>query len=276
MSWNNYALFLMALIVICSITKCIERNKKMNNYKEQKSGFFTAQDKTGKTVVLEWHKTNILSPELALFKKEMCDLAAQVTAHIEIQFLQVHPEAVTSGGFFRDCEPLFAQGLDNVNWHRVQQTIQSTIKQFYLMDMVQFGQEIINKLIDDVYFFVSVKDQKTQNCLGFMMTAITPALPKGDIKLINVVVNQQKQDRGLEQLLMSSIFEVLPEIKRIFTMIRPTNESANTVFESCGFVQDLNPIQDPNHPINKEQMLIMEYKADQSVVLQQTAKTLHQ
>ncbi|HLC06849.1 MAG TPA: hypothetical protein VJJ26_01550 [Candidatus Babeliales bacterium] len=40
MSWNNYMPIVVALIVICPIIICIERNKKMNNHKEQKSGHF--------------------------------------------------------------------------------------------------------------------------------------------------------------------------------------------------------------------------------------------
>ncbi len=37
---------------------------------------YQAQDKTGKNVRINWKKTNILSPELASFKREVSGLAS--------------------------------------------------------------------------------------------------------------------------------------------------------------------------------------------------------
>lgn len=274
MNYTNYTPVWVISVMVCSTLISIERINTMNNHAEQTSGFFTAQDKYGHAVIIEWHKTNILSPELAAFKKEVCDLASKVTATTETQFLQKHPEAVSSGGFLKSCEPLFAQGVQAVDWVQVEQTLQASIAQFYLADISNFGTEIINMLINDVYYFASIKNKETDQLLGFLMAATTPALPVGDIKLINLIVAPENQNRDLEKLLLSLIIKMLPQVTRIFTMIRPTNQNARIVFESCGFEQDKDPIQDPLHPIDERYSLVLHYRMDRSDILQKTAQQL--
>jgi ribosomal protein S18 acetylase RimI-like enzyme len=260
--------------MVCSTLISIERINTMNNHSEQNNGFFTAQDKHGNAVIIEWHKTNILSPELAAFKKEVSNLASTVTAATETQFLQKHPEAISSGGFLRNCEPLFVQGVQMVDWTKVEQTLQASIAQFYLADISKFGAKIINMLINDVYYFASIKDQETDQILGFLMAAITPALPQGTLKLINLVVAPEHQNRDLEKLLLSSIIKAFPDVTRIFTTIRTTDQNALMVFESCGFEEDKEPVQDPLHPIDERYLLVLDYRMDRSDILQKTAQQL--
>lgn len=246
----------------------------------QKSGQFIAIDALGKSVVIEWHITDIFSPELTAFKKRVSDLAAQTHAATEVQFLHVHPEAVSQDGFLKACTPLFTDGLESVDWQQVETTIQSTYKQFYLMDIASFGTDIIKRIADDLYFFVTIKEASSVEThdsgkiLGFMMSAITPALAYGDIKLIKLALAPTELNRGLGELLVSSVFKVIPQVKRIFSIIRPTDENAFKAYLSWGFVQDHNPVQDPNHPINLNYLTVLEYKTDQSDELQKTAKTL--
>ncbi len=251
-------------------------SKKMNNHQSQKYGKFFASDKDGRNVVIEWHIANIVAPELAQFKKEVSDLASQVTAVSEAQFLKHFPDAISSGGFLKSCEDLLAQGADQVDWMAVEQKLQETIKQFYLADLSKFGQEIINRLIGDLYFFALVREQATSQLLGFVMSSITPALAKGNIKLINLIICPQAQNQGLEKLLLGSLIRVLPEVKRVFTMVRPTHQIALKVLETCGFVEDKNPIQDPHHPIDTRYLVVLECKVDQSGVLQKSSERLFQ
>ena len=245
----------------------------MNN-QEPKNGCFFARDNNDCAVIIEWHKTNILAPQLAEFKKEVSDLASQVTASSETEFLKCFPAAISSGGFLKSCEPLFAQGVERVNWIAIEQKLQESIKQFYRADLSLFGQEIINKLMQDVYFFALVRDQTTSQLLGFIMSSITPALPEGDIKLINLVIVPQEHGTGLEELLLSSILYVLPHIKRIFTMVRPTNNNMLQELATCGFTKDKKPMQDPHHPIDNKYLVVLEYKTDVSDVLQKTSARL--
>lgn len=240
----------------------------------KKSGQLITNDASGTPVVIDWQITDILSPNIAAFKQEVCNLAAEVTATAEMQFLHEHPQAVSQGGFLQACQPLFAQGIENVDWQAVKTTLQSSIKQFYLMDISKFGAEIISKLADDIYYFASIKDQTTGKLLGFIMSSITPALPYGDIKVISVITAPEEQSRELEKILLSSILKVIPPVKRMFTITRPTNSATIDAYRACGFTQDLDPVQDPNHTISMEHLVIFEYKTEQSDILQKTAATL--
>lgn len=291
MNFSNYCPFLVVLVIICSITIFIE-SKKMNDHTVPQStlsqwladvkkatnskqiGQLITNDASGCPVVIDWQITDILSPRIAEFKKNVCDLASQVTAAEEVQFLHAHPDSVSQSGFLKACEPLFANGIENVDWPLVTNTIQSSIKQFYLMDMSKFGAEIISKLADDIYYFASVKDHSTGKLLGFIMSSITPALPYGNIKVINVVIAPEEQNRGLEKTVLSSILHVIPHVKRMFTVTRPTNTTRLTALKTCGFTQDLNPGQDPNHTIALKHFVVFEYKTEQSDILQKAAATL--
>lgn len=229
------------------------------------SGKFTTKETS---IILEWKKTDIQSPDLAAFKRQICDLACQTLAPIEVQFLKAYPQAVSQEMFLKPCSPFFEKG--DVDWDSVEATIQSTMKQFYLTDLASFGPAVIKPLLDDVYFLVSIKENA--QLLGFAMFAITPALPFGNVKLINLALKEES--RGLDQLLMSSIFKILPKTERVFLFVRPTNETALKTYTSWGFARDLNPAQDPNHKANLDYLHLFEYRADKSNTLQATAAKL--
>ncbi len=239
-----------------------------------KTGKFIAKDKFDKPVILEWKVTDIQSTDLATFKKSICDLACQSLAPIEVQFLQAHPHAVSEELFLKPCAPFFENGLESVDWELVKQKIESTMRQFYLTDLSSFGAAVIKPLLDDVYFLVTVKDESSEQLLGFTMLAITPALPFGHVKVINIALIPELKESGLDQLLMSSIFNIIPDVKRIFMFARPTNGSALETYRSWGFTQDPSPVQDPNHTVNLEHLTLLEYKAEQSNLLQKTAETM--
>lgn len=121
--------------------------------------FETAQEH-GREVTLEWALTDILSLQLALFKQSISTLACDLFAPIEVQFLRAYPNAVSQELFLRSCAPLFEKGAEAVDWTLVEETIKSTIKQFYLMDLSKFPPEVIKPLLDDLYFFVAAKGLK--------------------------------------------------------------------------------------------------------------------
>ncbi len=233
-----------------------------------------AKDGDGKLLILEWKKTDILSPDLAEFKRNICDLACQMLAPVEVQFLKAHPDAVSQELFLKACAPFFEKGVEATDWGKVETTVRSTIKQFYLTDLSSFPPAVITPLLEDVYFPVIIKEPETEQLLGFATFAITPALPFGNVKLINIAVTPEAAARSLDRLLISSIFKILPKTERIFLYTRPTNEIALKTYYDIGFTQDFAPIQDPNHKINIEYQISLEYKAEQSTTLQKTAQIL--
>lgn len=233
---------------------------------------FEAKDKTGRVIVLEWQKTDILSPELASFKKEICGLASKTLAPIETAFLRTHPEAVSQELFLKPCASFFENPLKLPDWKTIEETIQSTIKQFYLTDLSSFSPEVIQPLLKDIYFLVRIWDKEERKLLGFLMAATTPALPVGTVKIINLIVASGENEQGVDQLLMSSIFKIIPQIRDFFLFIRPTNKSAHATYLSWGFVENDNIVQDPNHKINTKYLLPMHYLSHQSNQLQEIAQ----
>lgn len=103
-----------------------------------------------------------------------------------------------------------------------------------------------------------------------MFICCNTALSFGNVKLINIAVLEK--DKGLDQLLMSSIFKILPRVERLFLYTRPTNVRALETYGSWG--QDSNPVQDPNHKVNLEYPTLLDYKVDRSTLLQKSAETL--
>ena len=223
-----------------------------------------AKDELNRSVLIDWKASDILSSDLAKFKQSIADIASKTLAPSEVVFLKAFPESLAHDMFLKPCTHLFENGLETANWALIEETIQSTIKQFYLMDLSKFDSDMIKSLLNEIYFFSSLKDKETNEILGFIICSVTPALSYGDIKLINMVIIDGEQNKGLEKLLLSSIFNIIPEIKRIFCFTRPTNTGSLTLYQNLGFTKDLPLIEDANHKVNTSYYMPLQYKTDES------------
>ncbi len=222
---------------------------------------------------MEWIKTDIQSPDYAAGMKSIADIASQAFATVELQFLREHPEAVKQDEYLKQYLPFFENGPEAVDWKLVESKIQSNLKQMHELDFSSYGPDILKPFINDLYFFVVVKDQATKAPLGYINFSIAPGYAQGDIKVTGIGIKPSEQNRGLGKLLMSSIFNIAPDIKRIFLCTRITNKNALRAYRSWGFVPDLNPIEEPNFKMIREHWNYMEYKIENSDVLQKTAAT---
>src|SRR5581483_1482142 len=167
------------------------------------------KDNSGIPILVEWYQTDIQSPVLVAFKKNICELASQILAPIEVQFLRAFPQAASQELFLKPCTPFFERGVEDVNWSEVEEKIKSTIKQFYLTDLSKFGAHVIKPLLDDIYIFATAKEKISGKLLGFFMSSITPALPYGSVKVINLGISENERNRGLDRLLLSSLFKII-------------------------------------------------------------------
>ena len=152
----------------------------------------------------------------------------------------------------------------------------SILHGFYKVDTSTIPEETAKVLAKDIYFIVTVKQRDTGARLGFITFLIRPDYASGDIKVTSIAVAPKEQNRGLAKLLMESIFRIDPTIKRIFLCTRVTNEYALNAYRSWGFTKDPNPTQDPHYKFNLNHWTFMEYKTDQSNVLQEIAKCFAQ
>jgi ribosomal protein S18 acetylase RimI-like enzyme len=272
MLFISLCIAVVAIAYVCEKTEnnLLERPKTMNNQNSpsNSSGSFNAKDKKNNALTLNWHILTSMSAQFVPTMNQIADLASQAFTSVEFDFLQAHPEAVAGERLYQSIAPLF-QNNASIDWPAVKARVYTIINQLYTKtDWSKFG-------TDDQYIIVTAHDQESDALLGFITFFIRPAYSYGDCKVTAMGIIPQAQNRGLGKLLMSSIFKIIPETKRIFLTTRVTNEKALAAYRSWGFNLDANPLQEPDHNFNPAYWIFMEYKAAKSDVLQETAKTMN-
>lgn len=91
--------------------------------------------------------------------------------------------------------------------------------------------------------------------------------PRGTVILEPLAILPEEQRRGLGKLLVSSIFKIIPDVTYIGLATHKINKIAIATYEALGFVQRQTDLRDRSVP--------MEYKAENSDILQKTAKELN-
>ncbi len=244
------------------------------------SGKFLANDKSGKQVVLEWINTDMASLEYEKVMKSVWDIACPTYTKVEVDFLRVHPEVVGKEDYFKPFEPLFKDGIQNVNWSLVEEKMQEILKPVFVFDVSAFDEDLKNKFSSAEHFFVSVRNEKAGGLLGFASFLIIPEYAAGDVKCIALAVKPEEQNRGLGKLLMSSIYRIISDLKRIFLCTRTTNIIAQKAYYNWGFVKYwtndgvTQVFEEHDYTFDLNHWIFMEYKLEQSDKLQKVAATL--
>lgn len=272
---------LVRLLFLCTMTlsACLdqksetERTKTMNKSIDQKkSGQFLTKDKQDNAIILEWHKTNLIAPDFAAAMKDAWIFARDAYTTVEMQFLKAFPAVVGKEPYFKSFERLFENGFANVDWKAVEEIMQSILQGHFVFDPAKFPEQMKKMYENDQAFFVIAKDAKTGNGLGLITFMIRANYAVGDVKVMSFAVDVAHQKRGLGKLLMCSIFRIVRDIKRIFLCTRVTNKIALNAYSSWGFVIDQKPVLD--HAFNLDHWTFMEYKTEQSDLLQKVAASL--
>jgi ribosomal protein S18 acetylase RimI-like enzyme len=239
---------------------------------EQTKGRFTATDKLGSPIIIEWHKTRLVAPEFAMAMKEAWDVARDAYMPVEMEFLRVFPQVVGKEDYFKPFEPLFKNGINAVDWVKAEEIMQNILKSHFIFDISSWGPEVTAMFAHDICYVVTAKEQQTHKLLGFITFMLRPNYAKGDTKVMSFAVDKKHQNCGLGKLLMSSILKIKPDITRIFLCTRVTNDTALKAYRSWGFVTDEHPVLD--HAFNLEHWTFLEYKLNARDVLQKTAANL--
>jgi hypothetical protein len=247
------------------------------SFASHKAGHFTASDKTGASVDLEWTMTDVRSPDFSVLMKNVCDVIVQAFTPVEVGFLKAHLES--HGSYCASFDPLFSNGpiatdwqqfklaLKQSDWKTVEKKMPTVLQGIQLMDYSNFG-------VENVHCFVTVKNTATRTLLGYVIFYITPATLYGDVQVAGIGISPTEQNHGLGKLLISSIFKIVPNISSISLSTRPTNNQALHAYHHWGFVADSNPIPEPGMPINKNDWIYLIYNAAQTTTLQKTADHL--
>jgi len=267
-----------AAILLCAVPFTLGSHTMTQNQwittvlSSPQSGSFTATDNRGTPVIVEYLRTEMLSEEFTHAMQQAWEVAKPAYTTVEMQFLKQFPEVVGKEGYYKPFEALFAQGLAHVNWAQVETTMQEVLKRHFVFTPSQFTGDMAKTLSQDRYFFVSVKDAKSHELLGFTTFLIRPSYEPGNVKVTTLAVKPEAQHRGLGRLVTAAIFKALPAITRIFLTTRVTNEGALKAYRSWGFTPTTQSPQD--HMFNPEHWTFMEYQVDKTNTLQQTAQKL--
>jgi len=245
-------------------------NNQTNNQKN--ISIFHAHDKNNKPVMLEAFATTMFAPEFSCFMKTAWEVARPAYIPIELDFLRAYPDVIHSDPYFKPFETLFSNGLEQVDWKIAQEKMGEQLKSHFIFDIATWPQEVIQKFAQDICYVVSVKDPETHKLLGFITFLARQNYPVGTVKVMTFALDPLYQNRGLGKILMSSIFKIAPEIQRIFLCTRVTNSNALRAYRNWGFIDDKNPILD--HAFNLNHWMFLEYKTEQSNILQKTAKLI--
>lgn len=243
----------------------------------QKTGTFLATDKTRRPIALEWTITDVCSPDFAPLMKSICNLVVEAFTPVEVDFLKANGNVESQKEYCQAFEPIFAtgpmasewqlfkKGLSEGNWPVVEEKMKLVLQTIQEMDYSNFGKE-------NVHCFVLAKEPKAAKVLGYATFYLTPEFPDGNVKISGIAVDTYKQNRGLGKLIASSVFNIIPSVKRIFLTTRPTNETALVAYKKWGFVIDKNPIKEPY----AGRWIHLEYRTLETDILQKLARSWKQ
>ena len=240
MNRSNYAL---SCITLLSFISCI--GTQIHNNQTQKStsawitfieqtipktGTLSAHDDNGTPVTLEWTIYNPTSPQFTQAIKDVSHIFTQTYTRQEVEFARKRPEMVPTEPFLKGTAPLFEHGIDNVDWQAVEHHVKTALHQFFTTnDFAQWASP------HDLALFVIVKENINDAPLGAIQFSSTPDFANGTIRVGLTGILTDAQNRGLEKLLMSSIFKIVPGVTRLFLHNRPTNEKALSFYDEWGF-----------------------------------------
>ncbi len=196
----------------------------------QKTGTLSAHDATGAPVTLEWTIYDPTSPQFTQAIKDVSEIFTQTYTRQEVEFARKRPEMVPTETFLKGVAPLFEHGIDKVDWQAVEQHVKTTMHQFFTTnDFAHWASP------NDLTIFVIVKDNKENRPFGAIQFSIMPDFAYGTVRVGLTGILTNAQNRGLEKMLMSSIFKILPNVTRLFLHNRPTNATALAFYEEWGF-----------------------------------------
>jgi len=195
-----------------------------------KSGQLSTYAITGTPIILEWQAYNPTSPECIQTIRNLSEIFIQTYTRQELEFARKWPEKVPTEMFLKDITPLFNRGVEHVNWKEAERHVRTKMEQFFATnDFAVWANS------HDITIFVVAKNSSGGK-LGAIQFSVTPDFEYGNVRAGLTGILSYAQHRGIEKLLMSSIFKLLPTTSRIFLHNRPTNEQALAMYHDWGFV----------------------------------------
>lgn len=210
------------------------RKKHMNNWLSvanialATAGSFQALDTAKNPIIHEWEKIDPKSPRLNDKIRELSDIFIAYYLPAEMEFIRKCPELVPQDFMLNSLAHLVNQTV--VDWFTIEQQAHKILQNFLTQtDWPQYAQP------EDIQLFVIAKDAQTGDVLGARHFLINSECENGSVRVGFLGVSKVGQNRGIEQLLLSSIFRIVPETTRLFLHVRETNKTAQELYATFGF-----------------------------------------
>lgn len=217
--------------LLAVLYKTIESKLTMNY------GILKAKDLFGAPLQLVWEEVDVTTHRLNEILANNSPLFAQTYVTMELQFASQHPEAVTTEMFLKPFESFFKDGVEAVNWKQLEKALYAQLVQFF--STTDFAKYLAP---GERQWFVTAKDTNTGQALGTVQFLVLPEFQAGIVKVAMFGIDSSATERGIDKLLLSSIFKLLPGVSRIFLHTRITNESMLNGLSEWGFVPFAGPL----------------------------------
>lgn len=217
----------MALLAGCNLHAL--KNSGINQMNKN-SGTFIAQDTLGNPITLDWQAIPGQTDELCQKIKSIAEILVPAYTKTEVAFAHKDPSLVSNDFMIKSLSPLLEQ--DSIDWKLFEQKTQELLEEFFeTTDWKAYSNE------HDLNIFITARDQKTGKNSGVIQFISSSDFATTTIKAALYGVIPEFQNRGIEQLLMSAIFKLRPDIQRIFLHTRSSNEQEIAEYKSWGFTQ---------------------------------------
>ena len=230
-------------------------NTKEQLYNERNK---TMKDTKGNSILLRWETIDGQNPEVTGKIRQVSDILIETYTQQELAFARKHPEAVKDEHFLKSLATLFESST--IDWRLAESEIRKIFQQFFTTtDFGKFSKP------GESHIFVTAIDKATGKTLGVIQFIKSPDFQAGSIKAGMFGIDENVQDQGLQEILMSSILKLMPDVQKIFVHVRSTNEKTLALYQSWGFI-----------PMAEQQgyWMNMEYNAQKNALLQKRAELL--
>lgn len=212
------------------------RGEKMHELLEtelkQCSGAFEVLDTSGIPVVLQWEYVAPKSLRLNEIIKNHAEILVKTYTDMELEYSRDFPSEIKNEYFLKSLAPLFEEGPCEIDWTVVEDKIRSIFQKFFIeTDFTKFSNESERNLL------VNVVDKTNSKQLGLIQFIFSPEYQQGSVKAAYYGISDCAKERGIDKILMFSIFKIATEIKRIFLHTRITNKAAISSYLEWGFTE---------------------------------------
>jgi|LakMenEpi03Aug12_release.lakeMendotaPanAssembly.Ray.scaffolds.fasta_scaffold476480_2 hypothetical protein len=126
---------------------------------------YQATDKRGAPINITWQETTFFAPTFATLMKQSWPMAQQAYLPIEMNFLRAFPEVVQTEPYFNAFKPLFAQGVQEVDWTTAEKEMTSLLEKHFVFDPAAFSNAMIEQYEKDSVFMWQHETKKPTNYL---------------------------------------------------------------------------------------------------------------